>query len=78
MKFESKEEKQRFLKALLNKGFEAAKAETLNGKVIPVLKGTKIELLGELLTSDEIKEKYPGTLVVECNDQETINLIKEL
>jgi len=78
MKFKSKDEKQRFLNKLLNEGKEAAIAEYMAGQLIPILKGQNIELFGETLTPDEVKQRYPGVLIAQCNDTETINHIKAL
>jgi hypothetical protein len=81
MKFENKEEKKQFTKTLLQKGLQAARTEYIqnNPPLVVVIKDNpQTEILGETLTAEEAKEKYPNVIICKVNDEQTKHEIENL
>ncbi len=73
MKFKDENEKRKFAESLLSKGIEAAKQDHLKATqgIFIVEKGKTLDLFDESLTANEIRKKYPETLVIELTKEET-------
>jgi hypothetical protein len=82
MNFKSIEEKRQFLNTAINKGIEAAKREYIKQHyplvVICKTEGPYAEMFGQKITAEQIKQKYPGILVVVVEDTRTKEEIENL
>ena len=71
MRFKTKEAKQQFIKTAMNEGLEKARQQYATSQinmVVTTRSNPNAEILGERLSDEAIKQKYPGILVVKTRN----------
>ena len=63
-------EKIRFVETAFKKGREAAKADAIKGKTLTIVEGAEIDVFGEKLSAEQVREQYPEALVIELSKED--------